>query len=380
MPSRGLRVCAASTSAAAGHGALLRMCCHGTGIIPATGCLPDGGGQILPPAFGWCLVAMGNLWVSPGDGLSPSPSPGKWLLWQRFPPTPRQQWSGWGGDCVGRGPQQWGQPVTPPCHPTDPGWASINRGVLICDECCSVHRSLGRHISIVKHLRHSPWPATLLQVGADPMGTQGRGHTGPPNTHQTPPAPHRWCTPWQAMGQTPSGSTHCWIQPRCRVGAGRQTPRTKCSKCPPWRGEGSLCWSGAPSSPPAIPTSPTKSEFIRAKYQMLAFVHKLPCRDDDGVTAKDLSKVGCGIGVHGTPTGGGDRPPCYPPLPSSAIALECADGQPGDLPASALAGRPGQLLPPGERRWGSWGSLGTELGLGGCPRALSRGQAVGLRG
>lgn len=37
--------------------------------------------------------------------------------------------------------------------------------------------------------------------------------------------------------------------------------------------------------------SPTKSEFIRAKYQMLAFVHKLPCRDDDGVTAKDLSKV-----------------------------------------------------------------------------------------
>lgn len=39
------------------------------------------------------------------------------------------------------------------------------------------------------------------------------------------------------------------------------------------------------------PHSPIKSEFIRAKYQMLAFVHKLPCRDDDGVTAKDLSKV-----------------------------------------------------------------------------------------
>lgn len=25
---------------------------------------------------------------------------------------------------------------------------------------------------------------------------------------------------------------------------------------------------------------------------MLAFVHRLPCRDDDSVTAKDLSKVG----------------------------------------------------------------------------------------
>lgn len=44
------------------------------------------------------------------------------------------------------------------------------------------------------------------------------------------------------------------------------------------------------------PPSPIKSEFIRAKYQMLAFVHKLPCRDDDGVTAKDLSKVGGALG------------------------------------------------------------------------------------
>lgn len=41
-----------------------------------------------------------------------------------------------------------------------------------------------------------------------------------------------------------------------------------------------------------FPTSPNKAEFIRAKYQMLAFVHRLPCRDDDSVTAKDLSKVG----------------------------------------------------------------------------------------
>lgn len=59
--------------------------------------------------------------------------------------------------------------------PTDPGWASINRGVLVCDECCSIHRSLGRHISIVKHLRHSPWSATLLQVGGSSFRCGGRG-------------------------------------------------------------------------------------------------------------------------------------------------------------------------------------------------------------
>lgn len=37
--------------------------------------------------------------------------------------------------------------------------------------------------------------------------------------------------------------------------------------------------------------SPNKTDFIKAKYQMLAFVHRMPCREDDSVTAKDLSKV-----------------------------------------------------------------------------------------
>lgn len=37
--------------------------------------------------------------------------------------------------------------------------------------------------------------------------------------------------------------------------------------------------------------SPNKTDFIKAKYQMLAYVHRMPCREDDSVTAKDLSKV-----------------------------------------------------------------------------------------
>ncbi|NXG22980.1 GIT1 protein, partial [Grallaria varia] len=118
----------------------------------------------------------------------------------------------------------------------DPGWASINRGVLICDECCSVHRSLGRHISIVKHLRHSPWPATLLQM-VHTLASNGANSI------------------WE----------HSLLDP-AQVQSGRRKAN------------------------PQDKVHPTKSEFIRAKYQMLAFVHKLPCRDDDGVTAKDLSK------------------------------------------------------------------------------------------
>uniref|UniRef100_A0A673AVF8 G protein-coupled receptor kinase interacting ArfGAP 1 n=1 Tax=Sphaeramia orbicularis TaxID=375764 RepID=A0A673AVF8_9TELE len=121
------------------------------------------------------------------------------------------------------------------CNP-NPGWTSINRGVLICDECCSVHRSLGRHISIVKHLRHSGWPPALLQM-VQTLASNGANSI------------------WE----------HSLLDP-AQVQSGRRKPN------------------------PQDKVHPTKSEFIRAKYQMLAFVHKLPCRDDDGVTTKDLSK------------------------------------------------------------------------------------------
>uniref|UniRef100_A0A671X6R0 GIT ArfGAP 1 n=1 Tax=Sparus aurata TaxID=8175 RepID=A0A671X6R0_SPAAU len=117
-----------------------------------------------------------------------------------------------------------------------PGWTSINRGVLICDECCSVHRSLGRHISIVKHLRHSGWPPALLQM-VQTLASNGANSI------------------WE----------HSLLDP-AQVQSGRRKPN------------------------PQDKVHPTKSDFIRAKYQMLAFVHKLPCRDDDGVTTKDLSK------------------------------------------------------------------------------------------
>lgn len=44
----------------------------------------------------------------------------------------------------------------------DPSWASINRGILLCAECCSIHRSLGRHISQVKSLRQGSWSSAIL--------------------------------------------------------------------------------------------------------------------------------------------------------------------------------------------------------------------------
>ena len=40
-------------------------------------------------------------------------------------------------------------PVCADCGNTDPDWASLNLGVILCIECSGVHRSLGVHVSKV---------------------------------------------------------------------------------------------------------------------------------------------------------------------------------------------------------------------------------------
>ncbi|XP_056888519.1 ARF GTPase-activating protein GIT2a isoform X7 [Takifugu flavidus] len=122
------------------------------------------------------------------------------------------------------------------CGAPDPRWASVNRGVLICDECCSVHRSLGRHSSQVRHLRHTPWPPTQLQM-VQTLYSNGANSI------------------WE----------HSLLDPASVM-------------------------SGKRKANPQDKLHPNKSEFIKAKYQMLAFVHRMPCREDDSSTANDLSK------------------------------------------------------------------------------------------
>ncbi|XP_053726226.1 ARF GTPase-activating protein GIT2a isoform X5 [Synchiropus splendidus] len=122
------------------------------------------------------------------------------------------------------------------CSVPEPRWASVNRGVLVCDECCSVHRSLGRHSSQVRHLTHTPWPPTQLQM-VHTLYSNGANSI------------------WE----------HSLLDPASVM-------------------------SGKRKANPQDKLHPNKSEFIKAKYQMLAFVHRMPCREDDSSTAKDLSK------------------------------------------------------------------------------------------
>lgn len=50
------------------------------------------------------------------------------------------------------------------CGSRNTQWASLNHGVIICDECCLAHRNLGRCISIIKSLRKSYWPQSLIDT------------------------------------------------------------------------------------------------------------------------------------------------------------------------------------------------------------------------
>lgn len=113
----------------------------------------------------------------------------------------------------------------------------------------------------------------------------------------------RWFRPYTAMEQIQYGSTRFWTQHRWWVGNGRRTLRTNCSEWPLLRGEGGVSSVDVTESfffVSCCPKSPNKSEFIKAKYQMLAFVHRMPCREDDSSTANDLSKVLKHVSLHKT--------------------------------------------------------------------------------
>ncbi|XP_021371051.1 ARF GTPase-activating protein GIT2-like isoform X2 [Mizuhopecten yessoensis] len=120
------------------------------------------------------------------------------------------------------------------CSASDPTWASINRGIFICDECCSVHRSLGRHISQVKSLTKGQWSTTLLAM-VQHLASHGANSI------------------WEHSLLDPSQSKH---------GKKKPTPRDQ--------------------------VHPIKAEFIRSKYQFVQFINKQ--KDGEVNSIDDLSK------------------------------------------------------------------------------------------
>lgn len=107
------------------------------------------------------------------------------------------------------------------CGATEPAWASVNHGILLCADCCSVHRSLGRHISHVKYMRHGNWPPPAAYGFVQLLHTNGANSV------------------WEH-------SLHDQIAPKQL----RRKPQAKDA------------------------VHPTKADFIRAKHVQLAFVLK----------------------------------------------------------------------------------------------------------
>ncbi|XP_067932077.1 ARF GTPase-activating protein GIT2-like isoform X2 [Watersipora subatra] len=135
---------------------------------------------------------------------------------------------------MSRGPVRSASEICADCGASDPKWASVNRGVLVCDECCSVHRSLGRHISQIKSLKKGSWAPSLLAYVRQLASSGANGI-------------------WEYSLVDPSLNKSCRRKPSHRD-----------------------------------PLHPTKADFIRAKYQFLAFTKKY--KDEDSGTITDLSK------------------------------------------------------------------------------------------
>uniref|UniRef100_A0A1A9X3Q2 Arf-GAP domain-containing protein n=1 Tax=Glossina brevipalpis TaxID=37001 RepID=A0A1A9X3Q2_9MUSC len=125
------------------------------------------------------------------------------------------------------------------CGATDPSWASINRGILLCADCCSIHRSLGRHISIVKSLRQGTWEPSILNF-VNSLNAHGANSV------------------WEHHLLDGTSSSSIKGSARLRK----------------------------PSPKDAL--HPNKSDFIKAKHVQLAFVLKPNFQDDDDVSGSCL--------------------------------------------------------------------------------------------
>ncbi|EDV56587.1 ARF GTPase-activating protein GIT2 [Drosophila erecta] len=134
---------------------------------------------------------------------------------------------------MSRGKSRLQTEVCGDCGAGDPSWASINRGILLCADCCSVHRSLGRHISIVKSLRQGNWEPSVLNF-VNSLNAHGANSV------------------WE----------HHLLDGSTNSTGGKHVPR--------WR---------KPTAKDAL--HPTKSDFIKAKHVNLTFVLKPSLQDDD---------------------------------------------------------------------------------------------------
>ena len=164
------------------------------------------------------------------------------------------------------------------CGAPGPCSASINRGILLCSDCGSVHRSLGRHISQIKCL--PPRAAS----------NDGRSSDG------------GWIQEQLGMVQNlyACGANSIWEYSLLNPSASGSSSSSSSSSSKSVARSSSIAGShhGSPSSmsnfakmrkPKPTDTVTAKEAFIRAKHCHLAFVYK-PSKDEPVVSESELSR------------------------------------------------------------------------------------------
>lgn len=142
------------------------------------------------------------------------------------------------------------------CSFSQVNWISISKGVYLCDDCCSIHRSLGRHLSYVRSINQQRWPdglmqmcLSLLQKNPNSIWEHDLHYTKNPSQQQK----------FNTLSRSPH--LHVSIQNR-------------------------------PKKPqPQDPQMPVKEAYIKSKYQDLAYTQKLnSSKDSANVTVEDYSQ------------------------------------------------------------------------------------------
>ena len=137
-------------------------------------------------------------------------------------------------------------------------WISINKGVYLCDECCSIHRSLGRHLSYVRSIKQQRWPDGLLQM---------------------------------CLSLLQKNSNSIWEHDLYYVkNSSQQQKFNTLSRNPHLHNN--LSVQNRPKKPqPQDPQTPVKEAYIKCKYQDLAYTQKLnSSKDSPTATVEDFSQ------------------------------------------------------------------------------------------
>lgn len=250
---------------------------------------------------------------------------------------------------MGRGP-----PVTSPCStPQTPAGRPSTAGCSSATSAAACTAAWAATSPSSSTSDTAPGPPPCSRWVLTPWGHEGGSY----RSYRDPPMPTVSCLSpadgahlGEQRGQLHLGALTAGSSPGSERAPEGKPPGQSAVSAPRAVGRGSVLARHPPFTPQPVPAPPSQSSSAPSTR---CWPSSTSCRA--GMTMVSLPRTSARWGVGAGPPPlvlETDLPPLL--LSSAAIAFERADGQPGDVPAPAVAGRTGQLLPPGEHWWG-WG-------------------------